>query len=374
MKLIFQKIIKIVLLVMFLLIGLFELKNLQVFAQSGDPVIAGAGDISPRSNGPQFQTANLLDSINPAFVLTFGDNQYPDGILADFNTYYHPSWGRFKSRTRPSTGNHDYHTPGGAGYFDYFNGVGVNSGVAGDRSKGYYSYNVGSWHLIALNSEAMSSTQNAWLAADLQANQGTACTLAYWHEPRFSSGAVHGSNNRSVPFWDLLYQYKADVVLNGHDHLYERFAPQNPSGGSDPTNGIREFIAGTGGAGLYAFGSPIANSQFRVSTHGVLKLTLHQTSYDWQFININSQVLDSGSGNCVMGSAVTSTPGSGPTSTRTPTPPNLPSPTRTRTPTPTLPGVPSPTRTRTPTQSVVSPTQIVGSPTPTGNICTYFKN
>lgn len=305
-----QNIIQKTILITIIIAGLLGTSLSKTYAQSGDPVIAGAGDISPRSNnGAQMKTSDLINAINPAVVLTFGDNQYPDGILSDFNTYYNPSWGRFKSKTRPSLGNHDYHTAGAAGYFDYFNGVGINTGLAGERGKGYYSFNVGSWHLIALNSEVMSSTQNTWLQADLAANQNTACVLAYWHHPRFSSGATHGSSTRSAPFWDLLYQSKADVVLAGHDHLYERFAPQTPTGAADATRGIRQFTVGTGGAGLYPFGSPLANSQARFSTHGVLKMTLHPGSYDWQFINLNSQVLDSGSGTCVGGgTSATSTP------------------------------------------------------------------
>src|SRR3989344_5010075 len=311
------------LIIFFILLG-FQFLLTGVQAQGSDPVVAGAGDISPRNNGPQFQTAAVLRSINPTAVLTFGDNQYPDGILADFNAYYDKSWGvgtppqiNLKAITRPSPGNHDYHVTGAAGYFDYFNGVGVNNGPAGERGKGYYSFNVGSWHFISLNSEVMSATQNAWLQSDLQANQNADCTIAYWHNPRFSSSSTHGSSTRTAPFWDLLYQYKADIVLNGHDHTYERFAPQSPSAASEPTRGIREFVVGTGGAGNYPFGSPIANSQVRISTHGVIKLTLHANSYDWQFINTNSQVLDSGSGNCVTGTPVTVTGTIPPT--RTPT-------------------------------------------------------
>lgn len=314
-------------------------------AQATLPVVVGAGDISPGSNGAQFQTANLIEAINPVAVLTFGDNQYPDGTLSTFNSYFAPSWGRFKSITRPSPGNHDYHTSGAAGYFDYFNGVGVNTGPAGDRGKGYYSFNVGSWHFISLNSEVMSSTQNAWLASDLAANQNSACTVAYWHHPRFSSGANHGSSTRTAPFWDLLYQYKADIILVGHDHLYERFGPQSPSAVSDPTNGIRQFTVGTGGAGTYSFGTPIANSQVRIATHGIIKLTLHPTSYDWQFINTNSQILDSGTGNCVGTGAPTLTPTPRPSSTLTPTPITTLTPSITPTLNPNNTSTPTPTST-----------------------------
>jgi hypothetical protein len=170
--------------------------------------------------------------------------------------------------------------------------------------KGYYSYNLGTWHIIALNSEVgytASSAQVQWLRADLAANQNV-CTLAYWHHPRFSSGQ-HGNIARSQPFWDALYEYGADVVLNGHDHTYERFAPQNPNGQADANRGIREFVVGTGGAGLYPFPTIQPNSQVRNNTtYGVLKLTLHSTSYDWQFVPIAGQTFtDSGSSNCVGG-------------------------------------------------------------------------
>ena len=285
-------------------------------AQTGDPVFVGAGDIANCSHNNDEATAKLLDNITGT-VFTLGDNAYPDGTLAQFNDCYGPTWGRHKSRTKPVPGNHDYHTAGAAGYFDYF------GAAAGGRSKGYYSYNLGAWHIIALNSEitqSAGSAQEQWLRADLAANPKT-CTLAYWHKPRFSSGK-HGNIPASQPLWQALYDYGADVVLNGHDHLYERFAPQNPSGQADATRGIREFVVGTGGAGLYTFPTIQPNSQVRNNTtHGVLKLTLHSTSYDWQFIPIaGKNFTDSGSANCV-GSGSAPTPTSGAAPTRTPTSP-----------------------------------------------------
>lgn len=308
-------------------------------AQSGDPVFVGAGDISNCSRTEDESTAKLLDTISGT-VFTLGDNVYPDGKLTEFNNCYAPTWGRHKNRTRPSPGNHDYHVSGAAGYFDYF------GAVAGDRTKGYYSYNLGAWHIIALNSEIShnaGSAQEQWLRADLAANQSV-CTLAYWHKPRFSSG-MHGNIPSVGTFWQALYDYGADIVLSGHDHTYERFAPQNPNGQADPTRGIREFIAGTGGAALYSFPSIQPNSQVRNNTtYGVLKLTLHATSYDWQFVPIAGQTFtDSGSGNCVGGG------GPAPTATRTPT--AGPSPTRTHTPTATRTPTSGPvsTATRTPT-------------------------
>ena len=290
--------------------------------QSSDPVFVGAGDISNCSRTQDEETAKLLDNISGT-VFTLGDNVYPDGTASQFSDCYGPTWGRHKNRTRPSPGNHDYHTSGASGYYNYF------GAAAGDPSKGYYSYNLGAWHIIALNSEitqSAGSAQEQWLRADLAANPKT-CTLAYWHKPRFSSGQ-HGNIAASQPLWQALYDYGADVILNGHDHTYERFAPQSPNGQADSSRGIRQFVVGTGGAGLYPFPSIQPNSQVRNNTtYGVLKLTLHATSYDWQFIPIAGQIFtDSGSSNCVGSSGpiptATRTPSAGPanTPTRTPTP------------------------------------------------------
>src|SRR5688572_20557152 len=289
----------------------------RALAQTGDPVFVGAGDIANCSRTEDEATAKLLDNISGT-VYTTGDNAYPDGTLAQFNNCYGPTWGRHKNRTKPSPGNHDYHVSGAAGYFDYF------GAAAGDRSKGYYSYNLGAWHIISLNSEisqSAGSAQEQWLRADLAANPKI-CTLAYWHKPRFSSGQ-HGNIAGSQALWQALYAQGADVVLNGHDHTYERFALQNPNGQAD-SRGIREFVVGTGGASLYSFTSNQPNSQVRNNTTwGVLKLTLHSASYDWQFIPIAGQnFTDSGSANCVGSGPVptpTRTPTLGPTPTRTPT-------------------------------------------------------
>jgi len=291
-------------------------------AQGGDPVFVGAGDIANCSGKNDEATAKLLDNI-AGTVFTVGDNVYPDGTSAQFTDCYGPTWGRHKDRTKPVPGNHDYHTPGASGYFNYF------GAAAGDPAKGYYSYNLGAWHIIALNSEITyraGSAQEQWLRADLAANKSM-CALAYWHKPLFSSGQ-HGSNSGSKAFWQALYEYGADVVLNGHDHTYERFAQQNPSGQADP-KGIREFVVGTGGAGLYPFPAIQPNSEVRNNTtSGVLKLTLHATSYDWQFVPIAGQNFsDSGSANCIGSGSVTA-PTATSTSTSapmaTPTVPSMP--------------------------------------------------
>ncbi len=264
-------------------------------------VFVGAGDIAGCSYDNDEETAKLLDGI-PGTVFTLGDNAYPDGTDKDFSNCYGPTWGRHKTRTRPSPGNHDYHVKGASGYFKYF------GATAGEADKGYYSYDLGAWHIIVLNSECgevggcdADSPQGQWLQADLASNPSF-CTLAYWHKPRFSSGLIHGNNETMGDFWQLLYEAGADVVLNGHDHLYERFAPQDPDGVADPENGIRQFVVGTGGKGLYPFGIIQPNSEVRnSSTHGVIKLTLQATSYAWEFIPIAGKTFtDSGSAPCVM--------------------------------------------------------------------------
>ena len=263
----------------------------------GDPVLVGAGDIASCYSDGDEATAALLDAI-PGTVFTAGDNAYQAGSAADFGGCYEPSWGRHKARTRPSPGNHDYATDGAYGYYSYF------GDLAGPAGRGYYSYDLGAWHIIALNSNCWAvscdagSEQEQWLRADLAAHPA-ACTLAYWHHPRFSSG-LHGGDSTLQPFWQALYDYGTDIVISGHDHDYERFAPQAPDGRADPNNGIREFIVGTGGASHYGFGSVASNSEVRdSSTFGVLKLTLHPTSYDWQFVPVAGEAFtDSGSEAC----------------------------------------------------------------------------
>ncbi|MDX6647153.1 MAG: hypothetical protein QOK40_2880 [Miltoncostaeaceae bacterium] len=278
---------------------------------ANDPVIAAAGDIAcdptvggftlaGTANSCRMQsTSNMLLAMAPDAVLTLGDLQYEDATFNKFLGSYDPTWGRLKSITRPAPGNHDYLTTNGAGYYQYF------GAAAGDPTKGYYSYDLGAWHLISLNSNCspaggcgVGSPQEKWLRADLAAHPA-ACTLAYWHHPRFSSGQ-HGSTASIQPLWQTLYDGNADVVLNGHDHDYERFAPQTPTGAADPARGIRQFVVGTGGKNHYAIGTPIANSESRNdATFGVLKLTLRPTSYEWSFLpEAGTTFTDSGSADC----------------------------------------------------------------------------
>ena len=265
-----------------------------VSAVGSSVTFVGAGDIADDGFKSE-ETAKLLDAI-PGTVFTAGDNAYPDGTTSNYTTYYEPTWGRHKVRTQPCPGNHDYHTSGASGYFSYY---GASAGPAG---RGYYSYDLGDWHIISLNSEidaSAGSAQEQWLRADLAASSKD-CTLAYWHQPLFSSGAVHGSQSVCKPLWQALQEAGAEIVICGHDHEYERFAPQDANGVANPTNGIREFVVGTGGAGLYTITATIPNSEaHNTNTFGVLKLTLGSGTYSWQFIPIAGQTYtDFGSGTC----------------------------------------------------------------------------
>ena len=257
----------------------------------GSVVFVGAGDIGDDGNA---ETAKLLDRI-PGTVFTAGDNAYPDGSDSDYAQKYGPTWGRHRARTRPSPGNHEYRTSGATGYYKYF------GSSAGPSNRGYYSYDLGDWHIISLNSNidmSVGSAQEQWLRADLAANR-KGCTLAYWHHPRFSSGK-HGSSTKSKDVWQALYEAGAEVVIVGHDHNYQRFAPQTADGRRDDARGIRQFVAGMGGATHYAFSSPIANTEaYNVDTYGVLKLTLGDGTYSWEFIPVAGKTYrDAGSGSC----------------------------------------------------------------------------
>jgi hypothetical protein len=257
-------------------------------------VIVAAGDISMCSMDGDEATASLLDQMGGT-VLALGDNVYERGTLEEFNSCYHPTWGRHKDRTRPVPGNHEYETSDAEGYFAYF------GAAAGDPARGYYSFDVGAWHIIALNSNLSmraGSTQLTWLKADLSANSKP-CTLAYWHHPLFSSGVLAHSETR--PAWQALYDAGAEIVLVGHEHNYERFAPQTPDGEFDAARGIRQFTVGTGGAGLHGFkNTPAPNSEVRDrNTYGVIKLTLQADHYAWEFVPVAGSTFgDSGSGSC----------------------------------------------------------------------------
>ena len=256
-------------------------------------VFVGAGDIGwCGSEGPE-GTARLLDQI-PGMVFTTGDNAYPTGSLADFETCYAPSWGRHLARTRPSPGNHDYETPDASGYFTYF------GSLAGPGGRGYYSFDLGGWHIVSLNSNVSmqaGSPQEQWLQADLN-HAAASCVLAFWHHPLFSSG-LHGDDDRSRDIWRILHERGADVVLNGHDHTYERFAPQTAFGAVD-ARGIREFVIGTGGAIPYSVTTRRPNSEFiDTGSFGVLKLTLTRSAYQWEFLTVDGRIADAGSSGCV---------------------------------------------------------------------------
>ncbi len=261
-------------------------------------VLVGAGDIARCGSDATAATAALLDDI-PGVVFTTGDNAADDGSLASYEQCYDPTWGRHKSRTRPAPGNHDYSVPGAAGYFQYF------GDVAGDPPKGYYSYDVGDWHIVVLNSvndevdTSRGSEQEQWLRADLAATDKE-CVLAYWHHPRFYSHASWTKNFAVMPFWQALYEAGAEIVVNGHFHLYERYAPQDPDGGLDVENGIRQFTVGTGGHWLYDEQPAAPNIEARNNdTYGVLKLTLERGGYAWEFIPAaGGSFTDSGRGTC----------------------------------------------------------------------------
>lgn len=261
---------------------------IRVSAAAEPAVLVGAGDISKCDNDYDTKTAQLLGSI-PGTVFTTGDNVYSSGTTSEFANCYHPTWGKYKDRTMPVPGNHEYQTSRAAGYFSYF---GVPK---------YYAYNRGEWRIYALNSEintAATSNQAAWLKNDLAANPRK-CVMAYWHRPRWSSGNHHGSDPKTHALWEILVNARADLVVSGHEHNYERFARMNKNGQQD-RNGVRQIVVGTGGAGHYGFSKIHPASRVRNSnTHGVLKLTLHPDRYEWRFIPIAGQSFsDSGSANC----------------------------------------------------------------------------
>jgi len=264
-----------------------------VTSLTGPPaVLVGAGDIGFCGTSGSALTAQLLDRLGGT-VFTTGDNAYLSGSVDEFQRCYEPTWGRHRSRTRPSAGNHDYES-GGSAYYSYF---GASAGPSG---AGYYAYNAGPWRVIALNSEIPSgqgSPQMEWLRGELATN-GVACTAAYWHRPLFSSGR-NGDNPDMRDVWRTLYANNVDLIINGHDHAYERFAPQDPDGRPDPDRGIRELVVGTGGAPLYQFANIHVNSEARGSVWGVAVFTLASGGYQWEFVPVDGESFrDSGSGSC----------------------------------------------------------------------------
>ncbi len=258
-------------------------------------MLVGAGDIASCTSSNDEATARLLDDI-PGTVFTVGDNAYiTTRKMRNPFPCYAASWGRHRSRTRPAPGNHEYDGEYLNAYFDYF------GAAAGDRGKGYYSFDLGKWHIISLNTmidAGPSSPQGRWLSHDIAKNQ-TLCTLAYFHHPRFSSGPSPANRN-SVQLWDALSAAGADVVVSGHDHIYERFTPMNVGGQRDEQAGMRQFIVGTGGFSHYGVRRAARGSEVRNNnTFGVLKLTLHERSYDWRFIPVRGRTFtDAGSGAC----------------------------------------------------------------------------
>ena len=266
--------------------------NMTTIVAAGD--IADCRQVPPESSGAA-QTAALVAPTDVA-VLTLGDNTYPVGAPAEFSDCFDATWGRFGSRLRPSPGNHDYQTPVAAGYYRYF------GDRAGPGNRGYYSFDVGGWHIVSMNSAVdakVGSAQYRWLIADLEASSGKLCTLVFWHHPVFSSGP-HGNDPRMRDAFAALHGAGADVLLVGHDHVYERLAPHDAEGEADPVRGIRSFTVGTGGARLYKFKDPHPRSEMRdASTHGILRLFLGDGIYRWEFVPAGGGALrDPGEGVC----------------------------------------------------------------------------
>ena len=291
-------------------------------SSSSADVIVAAGDIAKCEKTTDEQTAQVIDSVvlryPRAKVVPLGDLVYPAGTKEAFNQCYTPSWGRFRGRTRPVVGSHEYDaSPEATPYFDYFNGVGVNDGKAGPRGKGYYSWNPNAyWHVIVINSNSVyvptrsGTAQNAWLAADLAANTRP-CILAMWHHPRYFSQAslpLVTPPPYTTPLWQRLYAAGADVILNASMHHYERFARQRPDGTADP-KGIRQFVVGTGGASGASFGAIRPNSEVHANTLGVLTLKLGEGSYTWSYATVPTKNFkDEGTTPCHGGSPPAGSP------------------------------------------------------------------
>lgn len=285
--------------------------HLDSTAVSNDPVVVAAGDIACASleegisECNQGLTSRLVQAINPTAVLTLGDLQYPVSSYENLVNYFDKSWGMFKSKIKPAVGNHEYSVPLAKGYFDYFNGIDKKNGAAGDRDKGYYSFEIGQWQIVSINSNCWAiggcnsdSKQYQWVQEELKKNPRK-CQIAYFHHPLYSSG-MHGNNSEMKPLFALLDSSGVDIVLNGHDHTYERLSKINSEGSQDE-KGIRVFIVGTGGRSLYRFLNPLSFSEVKQNQEfGVLKLTLHPESYDFEFVSIKQDgFVDKGSDVCI---------------------------------------------------------------------------
>lgn len=260
-----------------------------------EAVILAAGDIATCSGSADEETAKIIEKIGGE-VLALGDNVYPSGTAENYKDCYDPTWGKFKDRTHPALGNHDYVKGNANAYFDYF---GERAGV---RGKGYYSFNYGGWHIVILNSNpirALLDEQIDWLRADLAANP-VACVLAVAHHPRFSTGA-YGMTTYSQGFFKILYDAGADILLSGDAHHYERFAPADTRGNPAPGRGVRQFVVGTGGAYTTPLGAAWRITETRYVGHGVLKLSLRDGSYAWEYLTVpgKSTFTDTGAASCV---------------------------------------------------------------------------
>lgn len=272
-------------------------------AEGGTVVLLAAGDIAECDHEGDEATARIVTEYPEAAIATLGDNAYPDGASEDFQECYDPTWGQFKDRTRPAAGNHDHETEDAQGYWDYFGGRG------GPFDRYYYSYDLGSWHVVVLNSDCWrvdgcesDDPQAEWLRSDLQRHESF-CTLAMWHRPPFSSGRYGDAEDtgRVRPLWQILNEEGADVLLTGHEHSYERFAPMDADGERDDARGVRLFVVGTGGGNLRQFANdPLATTEARQDhTWGVLKLDLKPRSYTWEFLPVEGSTFsDSGTGTC----------------------------------------------------------------------------
>jgi hypothetical protein len=320
-----------------------------------DPIVLAAGDIADCNSSADSATAALLDAHPEGLVLTLGDNAYENGTAHEFAECYDPTWGRHKSRTFPAPGNHEYNTPNAAGYFAYF------GSAAGPEHRGYYSFDLGSWHVVSLNSErdtGLSGAQVAWLRADLAATN-SACVLAYWHTPRWTGGRY--SDQAAVQhFWNVLYDAGADIVLAGHDHNYQRYPPLDKAGAPDNARGMRSFVVGTGGRHLYPLRADSRREIGDDRTFGVLELTLHPGAYSWRFLGVaGSTYSDSGSGACSRANAPPSSPSSPtpPPSSPPPPPTPPPSPPSSIPASPASPAPPAPAPTSSPQPAPSSPAE-----------------